>query len=85
MTTRDRVLQEFLTLPPEDQLYVAEQIDEQVERMLHPPVAPEDVMSGEEFAAEILRRSDAYERGETTARDWKDVIADMRRKQANGE
>jgi putative addiction module component (TIGR02574 family) len=85
MTARDRVLQDVLTLPLEDQLFVAEQLEERLDQRMHPAVPPGERLTGEEFAAEILRRSEAYRKGETTAMPWEEFIAEQRRRQARGE
>jgi len=85
MSTRDRVLQDVLTLPLEDQIFVAEQLEERLDQLLHPDVPDEERLTGAEFAAELVRRSEAYKRGEAKAIPWEEAIAELRRRQANGE
>lgn len=85
MSTRDRILQEVLTLPLEDQLFVVEQIEERFDHLIHSDVPEDQRFTAEEFAAEILRRSEAYKRGETTAMPWEEFMAEQRRRQACGE
>ena len=77
MPTREEIVQQALTLSLEDRAYVADVIEES--------------LGGGEFATseiaaawmtEIERRARAYERGETTAEDWRTVISRLRSRQS---
>jgi putative addiction module component (TIGR02574 family) len=85
MTARDKVLQDVLTLPLEDQLFVAEQLEERLDQLMHPAVSQGERLTDEDFAAEVRRRSEAYRKGETTAIPWEEFLAEQRRRQARGE
>jgi hypothetical protein len=73
MSSREEIVQQALALSLEDRAYVADVI--------------EHSLGGGEFATpevaaawmtEIERRAQAYERGETTAEDWRSVISRLR-------
>ena len=64
MSTRDEILQQVLSLPPADQAYVADCVEQQLsnEGFASPEIA-------EAWGQEIDRRIAAYERGDITAVD----------------
>ena len=71
--TRNEVLQQALSLEVEDRAFLAEALESSLK--------PADFASPEiaaAWAAEIERRSDAYERGEMPAEDWRIVMARLR-------
>ncbi len=77
MPTREEVAQQALTLPVEDRAYVADIIEQSLGRgeFATPEIAAA-------WMAEIERRAQAYERGETTAEDWRSVISRLRTRQS---
>jgi len=83
MLVRDEVLKQALTLPPSDQAFIAEAIDENLVAQIVDPVEECEGVSGDSLLTELQRRSAAYRAGLTTARDAADVLADLRRRQAN--
>jgi putative addiction module component (TIGR02574 family) len=62
MTARERVLEEALALPTEDRAFLADRLDQSLERerFASPAIAAA-------WTAEIDRRIEAYERGELRA------------------
>ncbi len=78
MTSRDAILQQALALPPEDRAFVADVL----EQSLTPRGAS---LSSKELLTELERRSAAYRAGMTTARPAADVLADLRKRQADGK
>jgi Putative addiction module component len=77
MTHREQVLQEALSLPPEDRAYVAAALEESLS-----PADPSQAASGAELLAELKRRSSAYRAGAASAKPAADVLAEQRRRQA---
>jgi putative addiction module component (TIGR02574 family) len=73
MSTREEIIQQALSLPVEDRAYVADAIEQSLGRgdFATPEIAAA-------WMAEIERRALAYERGETTAEDWRTVISRLR-------
>jgi putative addiction module component (TIGR02574 family) len=74
MTARERVLEEALALPTEDRAFLAERLDQSLERerFASPAIAAA-------WTAEIDRRIEAYERGELRASDDRESVGRMRR------
>lgn len=73
MSSREEIVQQALALSLEDRAYVADVVEQS--------------LGGGEFATpeiaaawmtEIERCAQAYERGETTAEDWRSVISRLR-------
>jgi hypothetical protein len=69
----NELLQLALLLPEEERAALAHEL------LLSLPAADEPSQSEwqEAWATEIKARMDRYERGETTARDWREVLADI--------
>ena len=83
MTLREQVLEQALALPPRDQAYVAQALENHLVANL-PPETDEAVgTSGDELLAELRRRSAAYRAGTMSARDAADVMTDLRQRQAH--
>jgi putative addiction module component (TIGR02574 family) len=78
MSDRELILQQALTLSPDDRAYVATALEDSL-------AEDGDPMSSAEFLAELQRRSAAFRAGTTTARPAKDVLADLRQRQTGGE
>jgi putative addiction module component (TIGR02574 family) len=74
MTVREQVLQEALSLPPEDRAFLADHLEKSLH---HGQFASAEVAAA--WTAEIDRRIAAYERGEVQASDADASIARMRR------
>ncbi|WP_437185263.1 addiction module protein [Planctomicrobium sp. SH668] len=73
MTLRDQIIQQALTLPPEDREYVADLLEGSL------PVGEfrtEEIADA--WSQEIDRRISAYDRGETTAVDFDVALDNMR-------
>jgi putative addiction module component (TIGR02574 family) len=73
MTIREQVLQEALALPPEDRVFLVEQLEASVS---HGEFTSREVAAA--WTAEIDRRIAAYERGEVQASDATAAIERMR-------
>ncbi len=73
MTLRDQILQQALTLPPEDREFVADLLEGSL---------PKGECRSQEIAdawsQEINRRIAAHDRGETTAVDFESAIRNIR-------
>jgi putative addiction module component (TIGR02574 family) len=73
MPTREEIAQQALNLSLEDRAYLADVIEQSLAgRDFETP----EIASA--WMAEIERRAEAYERGETTAEDWRSVVARIR-------
>ena len=74
MTQRDRIVQQALSLPPEDRAFVADQLEQSLE---------DDAVESPEIAAawaeEVARRLASYDRGEVEAVDAETALENMRR------
>ncbi len=77
MMHREQVLQQALSLPPEDRAYVAAALEESLS-------VAEPGLEGSNAAllTELQSRSSAYRAGTTDARPATDVLAEQRRRQA---
>ncbi len=73
MLSREDVLEQVLALPPADQAYVADCVEQQLsaDGIVSPDVA-------EAWSQEIDRRIAAYDRGETTAVDFDVAVNHLR-------
>jgi putative addiction module component (TIGR02574 family) len=72
MSQREDILQQALTLTPEDRAYVVTVLEDSLEQ---------EGPSSEAFLLELRRRSAAYRAGATTARRADEVLADLRQRQ----
>ena len=73
MTSRDRIAQQALALPPEDRVFLAE--------LLEQSLASDGFATparSAEWAAEVTRRIEAYDRGETHAVDAATAMQEIR-------
>lgn len=77
MRERDRIAEAALKLPPEDRLYVADRLEQSLSdgEFASPELA-------QAWAAEVTRRIEAYESGETEAVDFDAAIEGIRRRLA---
>lgn len=73
MTAREQVLQEALTLPAEDRVFLVERLEASIP---HGQFASPEIANA--WTAEIDRRIAAYERGEMNASDAAESIERMR-------
>jgi putative addiction module component (TIGR02574 family) len=74
MTLREQIAQQALALPPEDREFLAELL----ERSLSVDGFATPELSAE-WAAEVARRIDAYDRGETHSVDLTTAMQEMRK------
>lgn len=74
---REQVLQQALSLPPEDRAYVAAALEESL-----PAAEPGREKSNAALLTELQRRSSAYRAGTTSARPAADILAEQRQRQA---
>lgn len=72
MDHRKEILEQALSLPPEDRAYIAIALEDSLTA----------AVAGGEFLAELQRRSAAYRAGVTTARPAAQVLAELKRRQA---
>jgi hypothetical protein len=73
MSERDVIVQQALALPVEDRAFVADAIERS---LVDKDFATPEIASA--WMVEIERRALAYERGETTAEDWRTVVSRIR-------
>jgi len=73
MLLRDEIVQQALSLPPEDRAYVAELLEESLQEC---DFATQEVADA--WSREIDRRIQAYKRGETTPVDADVALQHMR-------
>jgi len=78
MSLREQIAEQALPLPPEDQAFVAELL----ERSLTKDGFATPELSAE-WAAEVTRRIDAYDRGETQAVDAATAMQELRKELAD--
>ena len=83
MTLREQVLEQALALPPHDQAYVAQALENHLIANLPPETGEAAGTIDDELLAELRRRSAAHRAGTTSARDAADVMADLRQRQAH--
>lgn len=83
MTHREQVLEQALALPPRDQAYVAQALENHLIANLPPETDEAAGIGGDELLAELRRRSTAHRTGTTSARDATQVMADLRQRQAD--
>jgi len=74
---REQVLQQALSLTPEDRAYVAAALEESL-----PAAEPTQEESKATLLTELQRRSSAYRAGATSARPAADILAEQRQRQA---
>ena len=77
MPTREEIAQQALTLSLEDRAYVADVIEQSLGSG---EFATTEIAAA--WMAEIERRAGAFERGETTAEDWRAVLSRLRSRQS---
>jgi putative addiction module component (TIGR02574 family) len=73
VTLRDQIAEQALTLPPEDRAFLAELLEESLSSngFATPELAAQ-------WVAEVKRRVEAYDRGETRAYDIRTVMQTIR-------
>ena len=76
MMHREQVLQQALSLPPEDRAYVAAALEESLSA-----AEPSREESNAALLTELQRRSSAYRAGTTDARSAEDVLAEQQQRQ----
>lgn len=78
MTTRDDVLRQALLLSPDDQAFVADMLEQQMCQ-----TATISTEIAEQWAQEIDRRIDAYDRGQMASLDLEQSIQQLRKEIAD--
>jgi len=73
MTTRDDVLRQALLLSPDDQAFVADMLEHRIAEATMIPAA-----IAEQWAQEIDRRIDAYDRGQMASLDFQQSLQQLR-------
>jgi hypothetical protein len=76
MSSREEIAQQALSLSPEDRAYVADVI----EQSFRGDFATPEISAA--WMTEIENRARAYERGETTAEDWRTVLSRLRTRES---
>ncbi len=74
MVSRDEILQHALALPPSDQAFVADMLEQKIAE-----TNPVRLDLGEAWSREIDRRLDAFTSGESTCLDPSDSIELLRK------
>lgn len=83
MTERDQILEQALALPTADREFLVSALALSLPSAEFEDDTPgENMLSGDEFLAELQRRSAAYRDGTTTSRPAAEVIAELRQIQA---
>jgi hypothetical protein len=77
MSSREEIAQQALSLSPEDRAYVADVIEQSFRGV---DFATPEIAAA--WMAEIEKRAQAYERGETLAEDWRTVISRLRTRES---
>jgi putative addiction module component (TIGR02574 family) len=80
MSQIDDILQQALALPPADRASVVAALQES----LSPKDGGVDAIAGNEFLAELHRRSAAFKDGSMPARPAAEVVAELRRPTPSG-
>ena len=80
MTTAERLQTEFMRLSRNERVSLARQLLVSLEENPEGEAMAIDPQVEAAWAAEAIRRSRAYEAGETTARDWREVVAEIQQK-----
>lgn len=83
MTERDHILEQALALPTADREFLVLALAHSLPSTDPGEEPPgDDILTGDEFLAELKRRSAAYRDGTTTSRPAAEVIAEQRRRSA---
>lgn len=89
MSHRDDVLRQAMALPAEDRAYVVTLLERSLtdadELWGEDTELSGGALTGSEFLAELQRRSAAYRAGTSTARPAKEVLADMKDRDASDQ
>ena len=80
MTTAERLRSEFLRLPRDERVSLARVLLASLEESSEDNATTVDPNIEAAWAEEAVRRSRAYDAGETTARDWREVVAEVEQK-----
>lgn len=80
MTTTERLSSEFLRLPRDERVSIARVLLASLEESREDDATTVDPEIEAAWAEEAVRRSRAYDAGETTARDWREVVAEVEQK-----
>lgn len=80
MTTTERLSSEFLRLPRDERVSIARVLLASLEESSEDDATTVDPEIEAAWAEEAVRRSRAYDAGETTARDWREVVAEVEQK-----
>ena len=80
MTTTERLSSEFLRLPREERVSLARVLLVSLDEVREDNVTTVDPEIEAAWVEEAVRRSRAYDAGETTARDWREVVAEIEQK-----
>jgi hypothetical protein len=83
MTLREQILQQALALPTADQAFLAQSLEDHL--IAHSAAEIDEVegLAGDELQKELRRRSAACRSGNTSARSAAEVMADLRKRQAD--
>ncbi len=76
MTHREQILEQALTLSPEDRAFVVAALSQSLDS-----VATQANQTAEELSTELQRRSAVYRAGQSTARPAAVVLAEQRERQ----
>ena len=80
MTTVERLRTEFLNLPRNERVSLARDLLASLEEHSDDDATSIDPEIEAAWAEEAVRRSRAFDAGETTARDWREVVAEIEQK-----
>ena len=78
MSLRDQIVQQALELPPEDRAFVVDALEQS---LTNGEFATPEIAAA--WAAEVERRSAAYDRGEMPGEDWQVVMARLHERLEN--
>ena len=80
MTTAERLRTEFMALPRDERVTLARQLLVSLDENSDDDATAIDPEIEAAWVEEAIRRSRAYDAGETTARDWREVVAEIEQK-----
>ena len=83
MLPREHILMQALNLPPADQAFLAQALEDHLTSHIAHETPEHGGIGGGALLAELQQRSESYQAGTNTARNAENVLADLKRRQAD--
>jgi len=83
MIHREQLLQQALSLPAADQAFLAQSLEDHLIAHAAPETPESEGIKGAELLGELKRRSASSRSGQSSSRLAADVLADLRKRQAD--